>query len=1035
MKTRIKRVLTRMVSVGVVALILLFLIEAPASAFTGSGAGTPADPYQITNCAELQDMKNNLTAHYVLMNDIDCYDATHEGGSLWNDGAGFEPVGWGISPFNKNPFTGTFDGQNHTITGLYINRPTTDYVGLFGCALSLYGCTPGVNCGEIKNVGLVDVDITGYDLVGGLVGYNHGTITNSYATGSVTGRGFVGGLAGYTDGGTISNSYSTGNVNGTGWRIGGLVGYNHGKITNSYATGNVISTGGYAGGLVGLNGYRGCGGTITNSYSTGSVTGNERVGGLAGGNDGTITNCYYNNHAGNPGTCVYFGSSTGCTAIDDNESYFYYSTNPPMSSWDFVNVWSERTNDFPHLKWEPIKITTCAELQDMNLDLAAHYVLMNDIDCSDTVNWNSGAGFEPIGNSINPFIGTFDGQGHIITALFINRPNTVCVGLFGYIKSVEISNVGLEDVDITGYHYAGGLVGWNYYGAVTNSYATGSVTGNEYACPEYIGGLVGLNDRGNITNSYATGSVSGGSFVGGLVGWNWYGAVTNSYATGSVNGNMCVGGLVGWNYYGAVTNSYATGSVSGNYYAGGLVGFNRSASISNCYYNNHAENPSVGIGSGSGDCTAIDNDESYFYYSSNPPMNVWDFVNIWGIDEGVSYPYLLWQIPPNQPPIANAGADQAVHPGGVVVVTLDGSGSSDPEGNYPLTYFWQITSMPEASTAELFDADTVNPSFFADMLGDYIIELVVTDSLGAESAPDEVLVSTYNTPPVADAGPDQAIIELYTTVQLDGSKSYDDEGDDFTYLWTITQKPAESLAELDDPSSATPTFVADVQGDYVISLVVTDIFGAVSEPDTMTVSFENVPPVADAGGNQSVIAGDTVFLDGSGSYDGNGDPLSYSWSFVSKPSGSLAELSDASIVDPSFIADEPGEYVVSLVVNDGFVNSAPDNVTIMAITSQDAAAMTLVETVDTVNALAPESLKNRNLKNALTNKINAVLNKIVRGFYDEALDKLQNDILQKTNGCADTGQPDRNDWITTCEEQGQVYPLIIEAIELLENLI
>jgi hypothetical protein len=387
----------------------------------------------------------------------------------------------------------------------------------------------------------------------------------------------------------------------------------------------------------------------------------------------------------------------------------------------------------------------------------------------------------------------------------------------------------------------------------------------------------------------------------------------------------------------------------------------------------------------------------------------------------------------NTPPVSDAGGSQTVHAG--TVVTLDGSGSSDPDENYPLTYLWQITSKPEQSTAELSEPNVVNPSFLADLVGDYTVELIVTDSKGTQSTADTVLVSTFNTPPIPDPGGDQAVIEQGSEVQLDGTDSYDLDGDDMTYFWSITQAPEGSTAALSDACSPTPSFVADVYGDYVISLVVTDSLGAESNPQTVTVSFDNVPPVADAGGNQSAIVGDTVFLDGSGSHDGNFDPLTYSWNFVSKPPGSVAELSDANVVDPSFTADEPGAYVVSLVVNDGFVNSNPANVEIMAITTQDATAITLVETIETTNQLDPNSLKNDSLSNALTNKINAALEMIDQGFYQDALDKLQNDILNKTNGCAETGEPDRNDWIETCEEQSQVYPLVIEAIELLENLI
>jgi PKD domain len=240
---------------------------------------------------------------------------------------------------------------------------------------------------------------------------------------------------------------------------------------------------------------------------------------------------------------------------------------------------------------------------------------------------------------------------------------------------------------------------------------------------------------------------------------------------------------------------------------------------------------------------------------------------------------------------------------------------------------------------------------------------------------------------------------------------------------------------LNDHSSSSPTFIADVHGDYVISLTVTDIFGAESDSDSITVSFENVKPVADAGGNQSVIVGDTIFLDGSGSYDNNFDPLSYSWSFVSIPSESLAELSDANVVNPSLIVDKPGAYVVSLVVNDTFVDSDPANVTIMAITTEEAAAITLIETVERINLLDPESLKNKNLSNALTNKINAALAMIDEGLYEDALDKLEHDILGKTNGCAEIGTPDKNDWIKTCDAQNQIYPQIVEVIELLRDII
>lgn len=298
----------------------------------------------------------------------------------------------------------------------------------------------------------------------------------------------------------------------------------------------------------------------------------------------------------------------------------------------------------------------------------------------------------------------------------------------------------------------------------------------------------------------------------------------------------------------------------------------------------------------------------------------------------------------------------------------------------------------------------------------------------------ELYSKTFNTAPWADAGPDQAVTLLGSTVTLNGSASYDLEGDPLTYSWTLIQKPVGSVATLPDPSSPTPTFIADVQGSYEAELVVSDPW-VQSAPDTVTVSFENIKPVANAGGNQAVSVGDIVVLDGSGSSDANGDPLTYAWSFTSIPDGSSAILSGAGTSFASFTADLPGTYVVSLVVNDGFIDSDPDTANITAVAAQSAAQGVLINATSVINSLDPGVFKNSNLVNALTNKINAVLAMIDQGLYQEALDKLQNDILGKTDGCATSGSPDKNDWITDCGAQSQVYPLIMQTIELLRRLV
>jgi hypothetical protein len=182
--------------------------------------------------------------------------------------------------------------------------------------------------------------------------------------------------------------------------------------------------------------------------------------------------------------------------------------------------------------------------------------------------------------------------------------------------------------------------------------------------------------------------------------------------------------------------------------------------------------------------------------------------------------------------------------------------------------------------------------------------------------------------PVADAGPDQTRI-VGDTVILDGSGSYDVDGDRLSYSWSFTRLPTDSQAALSDPTAVNPTFDVDKFGTYVAQLIVND--GDMnSAPDSVTIDTENSAPVADAGLDQTASVGDTVILDGSGSYDVDEDLLSYSWSFTGLPPDSQALLSDPTAVNPTFDVDVSGTYEVQLIVNDGAENSDPDRVTIGA---------------------------------------------------------------------------------------------------------
>jgi len=183
-----------------------------------------------------------------------------------------------------------------------------------------------------------------------------------------------------------------------------------------------------------------------------------------------------------------------------------------------------------------------------------------------------------------------------------------------------------------------------------------------------------------------------------------------------------------------------------------------------------------------------------------------------------------------------------------------------------------------------------------------------------------------NSPPVADAGPDQTVF-VGDTVQLDGSGSYDVDGDLLTFTWTFVSRPIGSNAVISDSTAVMPTFVVDAPGTYVLQLIVNDGIED-SAPDTVSITTQNSPPVADAGPDQTVFVGDTVQLDGSGSSDVDGDLLAFTWTFVSRPIGSNAVISDNTAVMPTFVVDAPGTYVLQLIVNDGTEDSAPDTVSI-----------------------------------------------------------------------------------------------------------
>ena len=234
------------------------------------------------------------------------------------------------------------------------------------------------------------------------------------------------------------------------------------------------------------------------------------------------------------------------------------------------------------------------DLQGMSGGLTKNYVLGANIDAAATGGWDSGAGFTPIGTEINKFTGKFDGLGHTISNLNINRPTTDYVGLFGYTDAATISNIGMVGGSITGKENVGGLLGMaGLNSTITNAYATGVVNGTED-----VGGLAGIFGGSTITNAYATGVVSGAERVGGLAGLVGGSTITNSHATGVVSGTNYVGGLAGEAIRdNEITNAYATGAVSGTSGVGGLAGVvDNKSSITNAYATGKVTGTGINVG-------------------------------------------------------------------------------------------------------------------------------------------------------------------------------------------------------------------------------------------------------------------------------------------------------------------------------------------------------------------------------------------------------------------------------------------------------
>jgi chitinase len=271
-----------------------------------------------------------------------------------------------------------------------------------------------------------------------------------------------------------------------------------------------------------------------------------------------------------------------------------------------------------------------------------------------------------------------------------------------------------------------------------------------------------------------------------------------------------------------------------------------------------------------------------------------------------------------------------------VAVQLDGS-ASGARGD--VSYIWRLNAIPPGSNASLSTPNTAHAAFTTDQSGVYVASLVVQDSCGA-SAPATTVITVVNRPPVASGGPDLHAAAPGVPLTLDGSASSDPDQDAISFEWSLVSKPPNSSAVLSSASAKAPTLLPDQFGTYVVTLAVSD--GATTSTPVAVVVKVGVTgpsgnctpaaaPVASAGADQSISFAGSIRLDGTQSTSGRGGALTYRWSVTSSPAGSTPSFDNPASPQPFVFVSRSGVYVVTLVVNDGCVDSAPATVKLTRI--------------------------------------------------------------------------------------------------------
>ncbi|MBC3803960.1 hypothetical protein GH808_05855 [Acetobacterium fimetarium] len=676
---------------------------------TDFAAGINDGTLDVTTNARLtEDIKLNEALNNNPATNWTTWETAPEGIVSWT------PIG-NYSTDEYHYYAGTFDGNNKTISGVYINAPGSDYTGLFGFCTS-----PAV----IKDLKVTASYLNGKVYTGGIAGILEGTITNCQVEANLVGTDNVGGVAG-TVCGTISDCSHHGSVTGISC-VGGISGdlFQFKQISNCCNTGSV--TGDH--GVGGITGYGNNQLFIKNSYNSGDIRGNSYVGGILGYNPGNsiFVNCYYRtgsaidvttgtpaygigNAADETGkteakTAAAFASGEVAYRLNQYDSPNYpaewlrWTQNPGAATPSLTSVNAEVFDKLITFDYEEdgvvdtyasgytgsymlalpiappgycysytvggttysqakmasyqftaedglvftvkkyqlnfnnegiVEIDTLEELTEFAKyvnagNTSANGKLTADIALRDTSNWTAWnatitptdidtmPAWTPIGNSVNHYVGTFDGDDHTISGIYINTSGANYQGLFGVCGgSSNINNLKITASYIKGSGNAGGFgaIAGRTDGSITNcqveanldgALSTGGVVGSlkgTISGSSYCGSVSGTDDVGGIAgcisgntsiiNCYNTANVAGIRYVGGIVGQLNNGRVENSANIGDIVGDSSVGGVVGISDAGSIVNCYQTGAVTGaGPSTGGILGGDIASNCSNCYYLN-----------------------------------------------------------------------------------------------------------------------------------------------------------------------------------------------------------------------------------------------------------------------------------------------------------------------------------------------------------------------------------------------------------------------------------------------------------------